>query len=201
MTRVSSAEIKRVSSLLYIYRRRPRFLPILLVQLISQDWPFWSTAFLFVHAQKAEREASELKGTMKKRMDFLDMDWFIYVLVTIQFLVLLQCRAIPTANIIADAGLLEVWPGWRVGSAVSWYAANLILLVLVNNYVMCYLLSWYMWWRWMMQHSGIKIMNLLLRNAIVFCFWKDLSRFVFFIWRMYRQVSCWNKMWNLVVHS
>ncbi|KAK4481962.1 hypothetical protein RD792_012875 [Penstemon davidsonii] len=25
-------------------------------------------------AQKAEREASELKGTMKKRMDFLDMD-------------------------------------------------------------------------------------------------------------------------------
>ncbi|XP_051119270.1 sm-like protein LSM1B [Andrographis paniculata] len=27
-----------------------------------------------LQAQRAEREASELKGTMKKRMDFLDMD-------------------------------------------------------------------------------------------------------------------------------
>ena len=29
-----------------------------------------------MQAQKAEREASEHKGMMIKRMDFLDMDWF-----------------------------------------------------------------------------------------------------------------------------
>lgn len=29
---------------------------------------------VIVQAQKAEREASDLKGTMRKRMEFLDMD-------------------------------------------------------------------------------------------------------------------------------
>jgi U6 snRNA-associated Sm-like protein LSm1 len=28
----------------------------------------------FLQAQKAEREATDLKGTMRKRMEFLDLD-------------------------------------------------------------------------------------------------------------------------------
>ena len=57
--------------------------PILCVLLNVMSWfidceilDFCNYTFmlLIVQAQKAEREASDLKGTMRKRMEFLDLD-------------------------------------------------------------------------------------------------------------------------------
>ncbi|GER28367.1 small nuclear ribonucleoprotein family protein [Striga asiatica] len=61
MTRVSTEEIRRVG---------PEFIYCVkaLSFLLAVNFP------VFGQAQKADREPSDLKGTMKRRMDFLDMD-------------------------------------------------------------------------------------------------------------------------------
>ena len=59
MTRVSVPEIRMVSD--RFDRQKMRICSSLEIGILSQ-------------AQKAERDASDLKGTMRKRMEFLDMD-------------------------------------------------------------------------------------------------------------------------------
>lgn len=35
--------------------------------------------FLFHQAEKAEKDLKDLKGSMRKRMEFLDFDWCLFV--------------------------------------------------------------------------------------------------------------------------